>query len=153
QVMNSLVSLDEEQGPRVKAAADQIERWLNGLPGLRKLIVDNRVPARAALGTYTRLIADLNTLFDEIGRDSGDDRLFGDAAALGALSRAKEQQSIQRGILTVALIGGSFDYDNLTDFNAAWKRGETELASFQAEATPADARVYANTVRGSDVDK
>ncbi|MEV5408413.1 nitrate- and nitrite sensing domain-containing protein [Thermopolyspora sp. NPDC052614] len=154
QVLRQILELDSGQGARVKAKVAIVQRWLTGLAGLRKLILQSSTPARAAHGTYTRMIADFNTLHDELGRDSRDDRLFGDATALGALSRAKEDLSQQVGIMLSTLTAGRFvNNDDLSDFLAARERQESELAVFLTEATPADVAFYNRTVRGLDVDE
>ncbi|HEY9522383.1 MAG TPA: nitrate- and nitrite sensing domain-containing protein, partial [Thermopolyspora sp.] len=153
EVMDLLLGLDGGQGQRVKNKVATVRRWLDGLSGLRKLILESRSPARAAVGTYTRMIADFTTLHDELGRDSNDDRLFGDAAALGALTRAKEALSQQIGIMLVTLSTNRFDSDDFADFLAARERQESEVATFKAEATAADAAFYNSTVRGQQVDE
>ena len=154
QVLRLISELDSGQGQRVMNKVAIVQRWLTGLDGLRKLILQNSTPTRAAQGTYTRMIADFTTLHDELGRDSRDDRLFGNAMALGALSRAKEDLSQQVGILLSTLIRGRFaSNEDLADLLAARERQESELAVFLAEAEPADAAFYNRTVRGLDVDE
>ncbi|MEZ0076833.1 nitrate- and nitrite sensing domain-containing protein [Planotetraspora sp. GP83] len=153
KVLVSLAALDASQSLRVRNQADEISRWLNGLPGLRKLIGDSKVAPRAALGMYTRMIAALSSLHEDLGRTGNDERLFGDSISLAALNKAKEEQSRQQGILTVALAEGSLNYDDLADFLGSGKTQDSQLATFQAEAAPADALFYKQTVRGLQVEK
>ncbi|GGL21272.1 hypothetical protein Sme01_40330 [Sphaerisporangium melleum] len=156
-VLAAVAALDPSHTARVRAEAEQIRLWLEGLPGLRGRITAG-VPSRAALGIYSRLIGVLTTVQSELGSSGKDQRLFGDAIALGALSRAKEEVSRQRGLMTVGLTtlgsyGGGFDYDDFVDFPGSWSRQETETATFLSEARPEDAKFYNETVRGQQVDK
>lgn len=96
KVTTSIEGLEDGQPDRVGTETAQIRNWLNGLPGLRKPLTEGGVLPRASLGMYSRMIADLITLHDDLGRSGGDDRLTGDALALGALTRAKEQVEIGR---------------------------------------------------------
>ena len=130
-----------------------MRRWLEGLPGLRKLITGSNVLPRAALGMYSRMIADFITLHDDLGRSGGDERLIGDALALGALTRAKEQVARERGILLVGLIQRKFDFDDPADFLGAYKSQESELASFRATATADDIKRFRDVVSGPKIDR
>ncbi|GAA3835136.1 hypothetical protein GCM10022226_65790 [Sphaerisporangium flaviroseum] len=157
-VLSAVSGLDTSHTARVRAEAEQIRRWLEGLPGLRTRIADASVPSRAALGMYSRLVTVLGSMQGELGTSGNDQRLFGDSIALAALSRAKEEVSRQRGLMTVSLTtlgrnGGGFDYDDFVDFPGSWSRQQSETATFLAEATPADVKYYNDTVRGQDVDK
>ncbi|MDH2430078.1 nitrate- and nitrite sensing domain-containing protein [Sphaerisporangium sp. TRM90804] len=157
-VLADVSSLDDSHTARVRSEAEQIRRWLEGLPGLRTRIADPTVPSRAALGMYSALITVLQSMQAELGTAGDDQRLLGDSIALGALSRAKEEVSRQRGLMTVGLTtlnssGGGFDYDDFVDFPGSWSRQESETSTFLAEATPADVKFYNETVRGQQVDK
>ncbi|MFC4535862.1 nitrate- and nitrite sensing domain-containing protein [Sphaerisporangium dianthi] len=156
-VLAAVSALDSSHTARVRAEAQQIRRWLEGLPGLRGRIASG-VPSRAALGIYSSLINVLTSMQGELGASGKDQRLFGDVIALNALSRAKEEVSRQRGLMTVGLttlgtIGGGFDYDDFVDFPGSWSRQQSETATFLAEAQPADVKFYNETVRGQQVDK
>ncbi|WP_248960553.1 sensor histidine kinase [Sphaerisporangium perillae] len=156
-VLSAVSTLDSSHTARVRAEAEEIRRWLEGLPGLRTRIASG-VPPRAALGIYSKIITVLGSMQSELGATGRDQRLFGDSIALGALSRAKEEVSRQRGLMTVGLatlgtFGGGFDYDDFVDFPGSWSRQQSETATFLAEATPADAKFYNDNVRGQQVDK
>jgi signal transduction histidine kinase len=156
-VLTAVSNLDTSHTLRVRTEAEQIRRWLEGLPGLRTRIAEG-APSRAALGMYSRLITVLGSMQGDLGTTGNDQRLFGDSIALGALSRAKEEVSRQRGLMTVGLTtlgspGGGFDYDDFVDFPGSWSRQQSETATFLAEATPADVKFYNDNVRGQQVDK
>ncbi|MFG1875412.1 nitrate- and nitrite sensing domain-containing protein [Sphaerisporangium sp. NPDC049003] len=157
-VLTAVSGLDTSHTARVRSEAEQIRRWLEGLPGLRTRIADASVPSRAALGMYSSLITVLGSMQSELGTSGNDQRLFGDSIALGALSRAKEEVAQQRGLMTVGLVtlnatGGGFDYDDFVNFPGSWSRQQSETATFLAEATPADVKFYNDTVKGQQVDK
>ncbi|WP_405145397.1 nitrate- and nitrite sensing domain-containing protein [Sphaerisporangium sp. NBC_01403] len=157
-VLTAVTNLDPSHTARVRSEAQQIKRWLEGLPGLRTRIAEAGVPSRAALGMYSSLITVLGSMQSELGTSGNDQRLFGDSIALGALSRAKEEVSQQRGLMTVGLAtlntgGGGFDYDDFVNFPGSWSRQQSETATFLAEATAADVKFYNDTVKGQQVDK
>ncbi|MFC4592188.1 sensor histidine kinase [Sphaerisporangium corydalis] len=157
-VLSGVSNLDPSHTARVRSEAEQIRLWLEGLPGLRTRIAEPSVPSRAALGMYSKLITVLGSMQSELGTSGNDQRLFGDSIALGALGRAKEEVSRQRGLMTVGLAtlgkpGGGFDYDDFVDFPGSWSRQQSETATFLAEAAPADVKYYNDNVRGQQVDK
>ncbi|MBG0828463.1 nitrate- and nitrite sensing domain-containing protein [Planomonospora sp. ID67723] len=143
----------EGHAARVRSEASQVRRWLHGLNGLRKLITEGSVLPRAALGMYSRMIADFVTLHDDLGRSGGDERLIADALALGALTRAKEQVARQRGILLVARLEGGFDFDDPADFLGAYKSQQSELSAFQATASAAQIKRLREAVSGPKIDR
>ncbi|WP_406318070.1 nitrate- and nitrite sensing domain-containing protein [Streptosporangium sp. NBC_01639] len=152
QVQKSIDGLDPEQAARVLTETSQVSRWLKGLPGLRKPMEGSVLP-RAALGIYSRMIDDFITLHDDLGRSGGDERLIGDALALGALTRAKEQVARQRGILLVGLEERKFDFDDPAEFLGAYKSQLSEVASFRATASPSDVKRFDQAVSGPDIDQ
>ncbi|MBG0821338.1 nitrate- and nitrite sensing domain-containing protein [Planomonospora sp. ID91781] len=153
ETLKAVAAISGEHATRVRTEASQIRRWLHGLPGLRRLITEGSVLPRAALGMYSRMIADFVTLHDDLGRSGGDERLTGDSLALGALSRAKEQVARQRGILLVARLEGGFDFDDPADFLGAYRSQVSEVAAFQATASAAQNRRFRELVGGPEVDR
>jgi signal transduction histidine kinase len=156
-VLSAVSDLDPSHTLRVRSEAEQIRSWLEGLPGLRTRIAEG-APARAALGMYSKLITVLSSMQGDLGTTGNDQRLFGDSIALGALSRAKEELSRQRGLMTVGLTtlgrpGGGFDYDDFVDFPGSWSRQQSETDTFLTEATAADVKFYNDNVNGQQVDK
>ncbi|GIH90204.1 nitrate- and nitrite sensing domain-containing protein [Planobispora siamensis] len=153
QVLAAISAITDGHAARVQTEASQVRRWLNGLRGLRNLITEGSVLPRAALGMYSRMIADFVTLHDDLGRSGGDERLIGDALALGALTRAKEQVARQRGILLVARLEGGFDFDDPADFIGAYRSQVSEVAAFQATASAAQIQRFQDAVSGPKVDR
>ncbi|MEU8201744.1 nitrate- and nitrite sensing domain-containing protein [Streptosporangium sp. NPDC049046] len=153
QVLAAIDALDSSQATRVRTEVAQIRRWLNGLPGLRRLMAEGSVLPRAALGMYTRMITDFITLHDDLGRSGGDERLIGDALALGALTRAKEQVARQRGTLLISFLDRKFDFDDPADLLGAYRSQQSEENAFQATASAADVKSFRDSVNGPKVDQ
>ncbi|GIH27223.1 hypothetical protein Aph01nite_55330 [Acrocarpospora phusangensis] len=154
RVIEALQTLDESQPVRVLNQAKRITGWLQGLESHREGLIKSQVPPRGAIGMYTRMMADISVLHEDLGRSGADEQLFGDSLALSALSRAKENLSRSRGILIVALIAkGKLDYDDLSDFLTAGRNHDADLVIFQKEASPDIAALYKKTVRGPQVER
>ncbi|MEV4375936.1 nitrate- and nitrite sensing domain-containing protein [Streptosporangium sp. NPDC049644] len=153
QTLTAMEALDESQAARVRTEVAQIRRWLDGLPGLRRLMTDGSVLPRAALGMYSRMISDFITLHDDLGRSGGDERLIGDALALGALTRAKEQVARQRGTLLVSFLDGKFDFDDPADLLGAYRSQQSEENAFRATASAADIKRFRDVVNGPKIDQ
>jgi signal transduction histidine kinase len=133
-------------------AADVIAR-IGDLPGLRSYATASDAPAFTAVTAYTLANADLFTLDDDIARQAGSSALVGKVRALGSLSRMKDQASLQRAILEVALVSGQFSTGTLNALIGAQAQQATDLASFETSATLGDTQILNNTVAGPRVDQ
>ncbi|MFB9708364.1 MULTISPECIES: sensor histidine kinase [Streptosporangium] len=143
-VLATIDALSPDQPARVRTETTQMRNWLRGLPGLRKPLTEGGILPRASFDMYSRMIDDLTTLNDDLGRSGGDERLIGDALALGALTQAREQASRLRGILLVGRIEGRFDFDDPAQFLGAWQNQLNQVAAFRAAASPADVKRFDN---------
>ncbi|WP_067184072.1 sensor histidine kinase [Microtetraspora niveoalba] len=152
-VADKIEQLDSGHSARVRSRVDDIQRWMDGLPGLRKQFVSSGVPARAVLGTYASMIEAFNGLVDELRTATGSDRMFADGVALGALTRAQEQLARQRGIFTVGIAEKAVTYDDLSDFLGARQAQDSNFETFQKEASAEDVKFYTQTVKGFQVEK
>ncbi|WP_344888243.1 sensor histidine kinase [Streptosporangium longisporum] len=151
EVVEAAEALDQSQAARIRTETAQVRRWLDGLPGLRRLMTNDRVLPRAVLGMYSRMIADFITLHDDLGRSGGDERLIGDALALGALSRAKEQVARQRGTLLVSFLDRKFDFDDPADLLGAYRSQQSEENAFRATASAGQIEQFGEVVGGSQI--
>ncbi|MGV9310510.1 nitrate- and nitrite sensing domain-containing protein [Nonomuraea sp. NPDC003727] len=155
KVLDSARAIDEAHPLRVRHEVEEVVRWLEGLDGLRDSIIgdSDSVPPRAAIKTFTSMIDVMEGLQGELIAEGNNEGLLGDATALGALERAKEEVSRQQVILVVAQIERSLDYDDLSDFLGSWNAQQAELAVFESEAAGDDLAFYRKMVRGQEVDR
>ena len=153
RVLEAASAIDDSYPARVRSDVDGIQRWLNGLDGLRRSMTAQNVPPRASISTFSDMIEVLFGLQNGLGAGMADDTLQGDVAALTALQRAKEEVSRQQGILVVALVERKLDYDDLSDFLGSWNRQQSELDQFEQEGSAADQAAYRQAVRGPQIDR
>ncbi|MFD1935231.1 nitrate- and nitrite sensing domain-containing protein [Nonomuraea mangrovi] len=153
KVLESARAIDEAHPLRVRHEVDEAVRWLDGLDGLRESILGDSVPARAAIRTFTSMIDVMEGLQGELVAAGNNEGLLGDATALGALERAKEEVSRQQVILVVAQIERRLDYDDLSDFLGSWNAQQAELTVFEAESQADDLAFFRKTVRGQEIDR
>ncbi|GHH67794.1 hypothetical protein GCM10017673_15360 [Streptosporangium violaceochromogenes] len=126
---------------------------LDGLGALREQMLDTAVRPDAAVDAYSSVITDLLSLHDELGKGSDDDTLFGQALTLGALARAKEALSLQRALLSVVLVAGRFERDQLERFLGARAAERNERGAFTAEAGGEERGLFDEAVTGRAADR
>nr|WP_275955177.1 nitrate- and nitrite sensing domain-containing protein [Planomonospora venezuelensis] len=136
-------------GDEVEAALAR----LDDLAPLRRQALEEGLLPDAAVDAYTLVIADLLSLHDELGKGSSDDRLFGRSLTLDALARAKENLSLQRALLSLVLVAGRFEQDQMERFLGALASEQSERRAFAAEAEAADRRFFDETVNGHSADR
>ncbi|NUR86463.1 MAG: HAMP domain-containing protein, partial [Nonomuraea sp.] len=136
--------------------SDQLETMMNRLDdlgGLRKQALDADLLAPAAVDLYTTVIDNLLSVNDELIKGSQDDELFRQTRMLAALARAKESLSLQQALVTVVLVEGRFDQDQLKRFLGELSREANERKSFTSEATAEERRFFDETVNGRPSDR
>ncbi|MEV7809109.1 nitrate- and nitrite sensing domain-containing protein, partial [Microbispora sp. NPDC088329] len=138
---------------RPSAEIQHILGRLDGVESLRGQAMEGNLLPRAVLDQYGLVIDTLLSLQDELAKSTQDDRLAGSAVTLAALARAKENASVQRGLLTTVLPVGRFEQDQLQSFLGAVSAQESELRAFRKSATPEERTGYDNTVTGGQVDR
>ncbi|GII01143.1 sensor histidine kinase [Planobispora takensis] len=136
-------------GDEVEAALTR----LDDLTPLRRQALETNLLPDAAVDAYTLVVEDLLSLHDELGKGSDDDLLFGQALTLTALARAKESLSQQRALLSVVLVAGRFEQDQMEKFLGALSSERNGRKSFAAEAGTADRRFFDETVNGRSADR
>ncbi|MBB2910046.1 signal transduction histidine kinase [Streptosporangium becharense] len=143
----------EAFGDRGQAELLQIRARINEIKSVRKTALETQLPALPTIAAYSRTIADLLSLHDEIVQGVADPNLNGGAAAFAALGRAKEQASRERANLAVALATKEFSTEGLNAMLAARAQRDSELATFRAEATVNERQLYDDTVSSQKVDR
>jgi len=132
-------------GPQSKAA--QVVADIRDIPGLRSGSVTGT--SLSAVQNYSAVIADVFALDDQISAGSGDSALGADVSTLGALSRAQDQASQQRAILTAALLSRQFAPGAQQALATAQALESADLLTFQESATTAQENAFVNVVNGS----
>ncbi|MEU4405014.1 nitrate- and nitrite sensing domain-containing protein [Streptosporangium sp. NPDC023963] len=145
----------ESLGARGQTELTQIRRRIDELKSLRELAAGTatQVPAQPTIAMYSRTIADLLALHDEIIQGVSDQDLTGSAAAFAALTRAKEQASRERANLTAALVVREFSAEGLNAMLAARAQFDSELATFRSEASIQQRQLYDDTVSSQKKDR
>ncbi|MGP3954686.1 nitrate- and nitrite sensing domain-containing protein [Nonomuraea sp. 3N208] len=136
--------------------ADQLEQLLNrldDLSALRKQALDANLLPGPAVELYTKVINDLLSVHNELIKGSADDELFRQTRMLDALARAKESVSYQQALVTVVLVEGAFDQDQLKRFLGEQSKETNEREGFMAEATAEERRFFDETVNGNTADR
>ncbi|WP_162795618.1 nitrate- and nitrite sensing domain-containing protein, partial [Nonomuraea lactucae] len=153
RVLAATTAIDASHSEHSLEDVQEIRRWLTGLDGLRESILEDSVPPRAAVRTFSTMIDTVSHLQGDLANGVSDDTLQEGISALSSLERAKEEVARQQAIMVVALIGRQLDYDDLSDFLGSWNRQQAELAAFEQEATTTDMQAYRKQMRGSQIDR
>ncbi|GAA2990086.1 hypothetical protein GCM10017559_07580 [Streptosporangium longisporum] len=145
----------EALGTRGRTELTQIRRRIAEFKSMRETATgaNSAMPAKPVIDMYSRTIADLLALHDEIIQGISDQDLAGNAAAFGSLARAKEQASRERAELAIALAAGQFGAEGLNAMLAARAQLEGELAAFRTEASVAQRQLYDDTVSSQKKDR
>ncbi|MFB9675705.1 sensor histidine kinase [Streptosporangium vulgare] len=140
--------LGAEVSGRTRDEVETAITRLEDLPPLREQALRSALLPDAAIAAYSLVIADLISLYDELGKGSADDVLFGQAITLDALARAKEAVSFQRALLTVVLVAGRFEQGQMERFLGALSTERNERRTFAAEAGSRERRLFDEIVNG-----
>ncbi|MEU4536798.1 nitrate- and nitrite sensing domain-containing protein [Streptosporangium sp. NPDC023825] len=145
--------LGEEVSGRTRDEVESAISRLDDLFPLREQALRSTLLPDAAIAAYSLLIADLLSLYDELGKGGADDVLSGQAITLDALARAKEAISLQRALLTVVLVAGRFEQGQMEQFLGALSTERSERRTFAAEAGSRDRRLFDETVNGRTAER
>lgn len=143
---------------RTKLSADgvtELEATIartNVLTGLRFATEHSSLPADATLRSYSELISGMLDLSDRTIAEVTDPDLSRLRLAASALARVKDQMSVKRALLAEALQEGRLSMDELRALLGADAELSAARADFRKFATPAEQRMYDDTVIGLIVD-
>ncbi|MFF0573448.1 sensor histidine kinase [Streptosporangium saharense] len=152
-VRDSAALLRTVVGGRTRDEVETVITRLNDLGPLRSRAMGSTLLPDAAVDAYTLVIGDLLSLHDELGKGSDDDTLFGQALTLGALARAKEALSLQRALLSVVLVAGRFEQDQMERFLGALSEERNARRAFAVEAGSDERRLFDETADGRTADR
>ncbi len=153
KVRERVPEIEGSLGDLGKEKLTRVDGRLSELKNLREITIKTQLPALPAVDKYSLVIGDLLRFYEEVGQAGTDESIDGTAAALTALARAKNEQSIMRGLLSLGIKMRNFTPIELDAVTAARKRFESEIAAFRVAATPTERQLYADTVTGSRVDQ
>ncbi|GAA4495516.1 hypothetical protein GCM10023191_036330 [Actinoallomurus oryzae] len=152
-VRSQTAGIDDSYSSQTRTQVRDILTRLNQLSGLRTVATQTKLPPDATIDKYSEFVTDLLNFNDQIAQGSSDSDLAEAARALDTLAAAKEDSTRERGFLAVALARHGFQPDAFNEFQAARSQRDTDVAAFQASATPALAQFYSDTVAGPEVDQ
>ncbi|WP_433253412.1 nitrate- and nitrite sensing domain-containing protein [Streptosporangium sp. CA-135522] len=153
RVRDSGTLLRKEVAGRTKDEVETVITRLDDLGPLREQALKSTLLPDAAIDAYSLVIDDLLSLHDELGKGSADDVLFGQALTLDALARAKEAASLQRALLSVVLVAGRFEQEQMEKFLGALSSERNERKTFAAEAGSEQRRLFDEAVNGRSADR
>jgi len=145
--------IGEDFTPVVRTGVQNMLIRINSLPSLRQTTSASALPALPGIEKYSQFIAELLDLNDRIAQGSTDTDISEAVRTLGALSRAKEQSSRERAILTVALNGGRFAPVALDELQSARSARDSFLDIFNTSSSVAQRQLYEDTVTGPEIDR
>ncbi|GAB2957179.1 nitrate- and nitrite sensing domain-containing protein [Amycolatopsis acidiphila] len=125
---------------------------LNVLTGLRFATEHSSLPADATLRSYSELISGMLDLSDQTVADVTDPDLSRLRLAASALARVKDQMSVKRALLAEALQEGRLSTDEMRALLGSDAELSAARSDFRKFATPAEQRMYDDTVIGLIVD-
>ena len=134
-------------GQRVTSALS----GLNSLPYLRYASTHTYLYPLMVLQKYANLIDNLLVIDDQTAQGTGDPVLSQTVAALGLVSRMKEEASQQRAILATALLQGSLTQIEVSALNTAQANQQSSQQAFNLAATAPQREQFDSTVSGSFV--
>jgi signal transduction histidine kinase len=139
--------------PVVRTGVQNMLIRINTLPALRQTTSASALPALPGIEKYSQFISELLDLNDRIAQGSTDTDVSEAVRTLGALSRAKEQSSRERAILTVALNDGRFDPVALDELQGARAARDSFLDIFNTSSSVPQRQLYDDTVTGPEIDR
>ncbi|HEY2693421.1 MAG TPA: nitrate- and nitrite sensing domain-containing protein [Streptosporangiaceae bacterium] len=139
--------------PQVRNDVTAVLDRLNDVKYFRSAATQTKVPALQIIGDYSAAIGDMFTLNNQIAQGVNDPTLSNSVSALGALSRAEDQASQQRGILYSALLAHQFVPGAASSLATAHSAQTAEFAEFQSASSLAEQQFYSDTVAGPPVDQ
>jgi hypothetical protein len=142
--------------PAVVHAVAGLLAGITDLRNIRVGVTSSAMPASLLIKVYTAGVIDpADTFSAAVGDAAGDTRLQATAASLAALLRTENDQSVQRAILFAALTGVPpvLRPEELSELQQAATDARSDLSAFNSSASPAEQKLFGNTVSGAAVDR
>ncbi len=139
----------------VEALDNGVLAGINDMSNIRDAALHTEYPALAVINRYSSLVTDMDTFSADIASGTSSTSLQTDVNELGALLRAENDASQQRGILFAALSANpvAFPPGGLALLNQEVQQETADENQFKAVASVAESQSFDNTVSGEQVDE
>jgi signal transduction histidine kinase len=139
----------------VEALDNGVLAGINDMSHIRDAALNTEYPALAVINRYSSLVTDMDTFSADIASGTSSTSLQTDVNELGALLRAENDASQQRGILFAALSAApvAFPPGGLALLNQEIQQETADENQFKAVASVAESQSFDNTVSGEQVDE
>ncbi len=137
----------------VQRTAHAVASRLAVLTSLRKLALTTEAAAAFVINDYGSLLGTLLAFDDQVSLSSSDPRLASTARALGTISRAENEDSVQRAIVMYALVSKSLSTILLSQLNASLANQQADINGFDLFATTSQDALLASAMAESLEDR
>jgi signal transduction histidine kinase len=152
-VRGALPSIDSSYPDTVRLRVRDISTLIDQLPALRQITTETLLPPQAGVEKYSQFVTVLLDLNDDVTSGTTDQEVLATARAEAALSRAKDQSSLEGAILHAVLLKGTFEVTEIDAFQSARAERDAQLAAFRTVATPEQRQAFDDTVSGPEIDR
>jgi signal transduction histidine kinase len=152
-VRGALPGIDSAYPDPVRLRVRDISTFLDQLPALRQITTETLLPPQAGAEKYSQFVTVLLDLNDDVTSGTSDQAVLATARAEAALSRAKDQSSLEGAILHAVLLKGTFEPTEIDAFQSARAERDAQLAAFRTVATPQQRQAFDDTVSGPEIDR
>ncbi|GAA5111703.1 nitrate- and nitrite sensing domain-containing protein [Haloechinothrix salitolerans] len=149
----ALAASRPELAPNAANRFEKLRERLNDLSKLRFGAQHAAYPADAVLRSYSELISALLSAREQSVATISEPELVRLQLAGSAVSQAKDQMSVARALVAEALVKRSLSSERERRLSSASAEAEAWRTDFRKFATPAQRRMYDDTVTGLIVDQ
>jgi len=153
QVRQVALGIDDSFSAEAVRDARSVLNRLDTIGSLRSTATQSRAPALVVVEKYSEVINELIGVLDGVAQGVADEQLAETTRAMAALSRAKEQVSRQRALLTIGAVQGRLSVEELAALEASRDRENSELNAFLQTATLPQRQMFEDTVVGPQIDR
>ncbi|WP_329088318.1 nitrate- and nitrite sensing domain-containing protein [Actinomadura citrea] len=141
----------ETYSSSLRLAVGNVLNRVDDLPALRTAAV--RLGPGVIIDKYTEFVDDFTSFHVLVSQDAPTAELAQSALALADLANAKDAASRERALLSSALWEGRFEPLDRAAVDDARADMDTSINAFRSSATPAQLRLFEDTVTGPELDR
>ncbi|MGI5208475.1 nitrate- and nitrite sensing domain-containing protein [Spirillospora sp. CA-108201] len=141
----------ETYSSSLRLAVGNVLNRVDDLPALRT--ASARLGPGVIIDKYTEFVDDFTSFHVLISQDAPTAELAQSALALADLANAKDAASRERALLSSALWDGRFEPLDRASVDDARAEMDTSINAFRSSATPAQLRLFEDTVTGPELDR